>query len=138
MPRGRPRKKPRNRDISGLRNQQTNRLSPGLSGSPLAGAESDGTIPRSTPSRSRSRALSPDEEDENHLDWRDLANSEVGSETDLDESDWEEVEFWEGLDDEEFWDKLVEMVAEDDPKDLDWIPPKWERVSRGKSSLRIH
>ena len=78
---GRPRKKPWN--ISGLRNQQPDRLSP-LPGSHLTGIESDGTAPHSTPLRSRSWVPSPD--DQYFPDRHDLANSEVGSEIDQDES----------------------------------------------------
>ena len=132
---GRPRKKARN--TSGLRNQQLDRLSP-LPGSPLANIESDGTAPRSTPSRSRSRAPSPDE-DQDFPDWHDLANSEVGSKIDQDESGGEE-DFWEDLDDEEFGERLIKMAMEDDPKDVDWIPLKKAgkaKVPRGKSSLQI-
>ena len=76
---GRPCKKPRN--TSGLRNQP-DRLSP-LPGSHLTGIESDGTAPHSTPSRSCSRAPSPD--DQYFPDRHDLANSKVGSEIDQDE-----------------------------------------------------
>ena len=121
---GRPRKKPRN--ISGLRNQP-DRLSP-LPGSHL---KSDGTAPHSTPSQSHSRAPSPD--DQYFPDRHDLANSEVGSEIDQDESGEEEQDFWEDLDDEEFRERLIKMAVEDDPKDVDWIPLK----KKGKAKVWV-
>ena len=125
MPKGCSRKKPRN--ISGLRNQP-DRLSP-LPGSHLTGIESDGTAPHSTPLRSHSWVPSPD--DQYFPDRHDLANSEVGSEIDQDESGEEEQDFWEDLDDEEFRERLIKMAVEDDPKDVDWIPLK----KKGKAKV---
>jgi hypothetical protein len=73
----------------------------------------------------------PSPDDQYFPDRHDLANSEVGSEIDQDESGEEEQDFWEDLDDEEFWERLIKMAVEDDPKDVDWIPLK----KKGKAKV---
>ena len=63
---------------------------------------------------------------------KDEASSEAedsGEETDME--DYAESE-WDELDDQDFAERLAEMVMADDPNDLDWVPARL----RGKKTAQ--
>ena len=124
-PRGRPPKKRRN--LAGLQNSVSS------SSIPLVSSFSQG----------RHQAVSEEDDEvliarsqESHRlpehNKKDKASSEAedsGEETDMEdyaESDWDE------LDDQDFAERLAEMVMEDDPNDFDWVPAKFRKKQMAK------
>lgn len=136
MPRGRPKK--RARKMTGLMNQcaegpDDERIDAAAETSDVSATESENELPH------RSRAPSPPEQtpgkspiesEDPDYGWNpgvhlDSLRILVHEEEDLDSDDEDaEEEEWEGLDDEEFFTHLYEMLLqyEDNLKDEDWLP----------------
>ncbi|KAJ7851140.1 hypothetical protein B0H14DRAFT_3451531 [Mycena olivaceomarginata] len=61
------------------------------------------------------------------VDWENDDESDIESEADLDD-----------FDDEEFGIDLLEMAEKEDPKDLDWLPPKLQALQMRKNERPQH
>jgi len=98
-----PRKKT-NRNLAGLRNQpkQSQASSVAIGGSK---------------DNSNDALLPGMHFDSMRVDWENDDESDIESEVDLDD-----------FDDEEFGINLLEMAEKEDPKDLDWLPPKLQAL----------
>jgi hypothetical protein len=102
-----PRKK-QNRNLSGLRNQPKQSQTPSVA---IGGSEDN-----------PNDALVPGMHfDSMRVDWENDNESDIESEADLDD-----------FDDEEFGINLLEMAEKEDPKDLDWLPPKLRALQMRK------
>ena len=51
-------------------------------------------------------------------------NEEEHEEYDENDEDEEYIQDWEGFNSQEMSNAMGEMIKEDDPDDLDWMPPK--------------
>ena len=118
--RGRPPKK--HRSLAGLHNNSSS------STIPSAASSSQAHQPVDDVTIARSQGL--DRLPVRHK--KDEASSEA--EDSGDESDMEDYaeSNWDELDDEDFAKRLAEMAMQDDPNNLDWVPPKW----RGKQTAK--
>lgn len=108
MPRGRPSKKQKTKNTSGLRNHRK-----------IASQS-----PRSTSPLGESDARHADELgihfDSIRVNWEKATQLDGDSDIDMEEEDMD-------LDDIEFAQKMADMAMKEDEKDSDWIPPRLRR-----------
>ncbi len=117
MATGKQKKKKQIRNISGLRNQAKASPAPSLLSQH---SEEDGD------------ELEHSEMDDEGLELlfhfdslkTNFQNEEEHEEYDENNEDEECIQDWEGFNSQEMSNALGEMVKEDDPDDLDWMPPK--------------
>ena len=138
MARGKQKKQKQIRNISGLRNQA--KASPALS------AFSEHPTPP------RSRAPSPEDDgdasdieiDDEDLDLlihfdsckTNFQNEEEHDEWDENDEQEEYIQDWEGFNSQEMSNAMGEMIKEDDPGDLDWMPPKMRKELERREKLK--